>query len=584
MTKRFAGILLGLVFMAMPVFASSWDDAWAQKREAVDIVRQTIGRPFKADVFAAAIKKLELAEQTLKTTPSDEPDSDENMLDDLAVLQAWAKIYAAQPHPDDKKAPAAAAAAASDSTLGDVAGQLVQADAVRSEARQLKRAGRFDEAAAKNKEFVAIMDKLAVASNPDAVLALDRLAHYFMDESSYKLAELYMKRVLDETEKRLPPTDLFVLRDVEDFAWIQNSLGNSKAAEPLYKRVIAGRERVSGRDDKSLLYPNQNLANIYKSQAKWDAAEANLKIMASIRTKVYPKDDPRLILTLIDTADLNMSQGKLLKAEELYKQALEQREKAYGPDDERLFGNLRMLGVCYVTEAKNFGEAEQLYNRALALAEKRGPNTPNVALILFNLAHLYNKQNRLDDAERSIRRSLEIREKCFGSFGAEVAWSCNVLGNILRAQGHKDLAEAQYKRSIEILEKQFGPDHQNVASPLLNLGNVYLDLEDFAKAEQNYMRALNLLEKVYGDGKDDVARLCNNLSLTYGKLKKWPQAVAMHKRAVQIAEKVCGPDSLDLAQYLSNYAQTLKKMNNFPEADKLNERAKAIRAANGKKD
>jgi tetratricopeptide (TPR) repeat protein len=63
----------------------------------------------------------------------------------------------------------------------------------------------------------------------------------------------------------------------------------------------------------------------------------------------------------------------------------------------------------------NYTQAEPLYRRMLAINEASlGPDHPNVAIDLNNLAQLLKAANRLSDAEPLSRRVLEI----FLQFGA----------------------------------------------------------------------------------------------------------------------------------------------------------------------
>ncbi len=57
-------------------------------------------------------------------------------------------------------------------------------------------------------------------------------------------------------------------------------------------------------------------------------------------------------------------------------------------------------------------EAEPLYKRSLAIAEKAlGPQHPNVAQSLHNLASLYQAQGKYDEAAKMEARSKAIRAK-----------------------------------------------------------------------------------------------------------------------------------------------------------------------------
>ena len=73
-----------------------------------------------------------------------------------------------------------------------------------------------------------------------------------------------------------------------------------------------------------------------------------------------------------------------------------------------------MPGV-YIRQGK-YSEAEPLCQRALAIDEKAlGPNHPNVATNLNNLAELYRAQGKYSEAESLYQRALAIDE----SIGAE---------------------------------------------------------------------------------------------------------------------------------------------------------------------
>ena len=59
-----------------------------------------------------------------------------------------------------------------------------------------------------------------------------------------------------------------------------------------------------------------------------------------------------------------------------------------------------------------YGDAEPLYKRAIAIDEKAlGPDHPDVAIDLNNLAELYHDQGRTAEAKLLLKRVLAIREK-----------------------------------------------------------------------------------------------------------------------------------------------------------------------------
>jgi Flp pilus assembly protein TadD len=97
---------------------------------------------------------------------------------------------------------------------------------------------------------------------------------------------------------------------------------------------------------------------------------------------------------------------------------------------------------------------QPLLNRSLAIAEKKlGPDHPDVAQALNNLAAVYGKQGRSADAERLFKRSLAVFEKTLGANHPDVAGVLNNLAALYKAQGRTADAEPLFKRSAAIRAK-----------------------------------------------------------------------------------------------------------------------------------
>ena len=82
-------------------------------------------------------------------------------------------------------------------------------------------------------------------------------------------------------------------------------------------------------------------------------------------------------------------------AEPLFRSALAIAEKSLGPDHPDTAGSLNNLAGLLESKG-DYAGAEPLYRRALAIAEKvLGPNHPNTAMALDNLAGLLECEGRL---------------------------------------------------------------------------------------------------------------------------------------------------------------------------------------------
>ena len=77
------------------------------------------------------------------------------------------------------------------------------------------------------------------------------------------------------------------------------------------------------------------------------------------------------------------------------------------------------------------GWAEPLYQRSLAIFEKAlGPEHPDVATVLNNLAELYRAQGKYAEAEPLYKRALAIREIALGPEHPDVAQSLTSLAEV----------------------------------------------------------------------------------------------------------------------------------------------------------
>ncbi|HXG24111.1 MAG TPA: tetratricopeptide repeat-containing protein [Chthonomonadales bacterium] len=101
--------------------------------------------------------------------------------------------------------------------------------------------------------------------------------------------------------------------------------------------------------------------------------------------------------------------GKYDRAVRVAQKALQVAEQNVGPDHPDVATSLNNLAVLYDTQG-DYAKAEPLYKRALAIWEKAlGPDHPDVATILENLAALYRATKRGSEAEALEQRAAKIR-------------------------------------------------------------------------------------------------------------------------------------------------------------------------------
>ncbi len=211
------------------------------------------------------------------------------------------------------------------------------------------------------------------------------------------------------------------------------------------------------------------------------------------------------IQSLIDRKIAPRATAKSLSALERARAALAQAnydEVFQAADDQKQQGReLAMLeGTAALARFRESPKPEwntralAAFQRAMALAD---PNSPtdwqawtdaavSASSVLYDLA-------RYAEAEPVFRRDLDIFEKSYGPDHPNVARDLNNLASLLQATNRLSQAEPQYRRALAIDEKSYGPGHPIVAIRLNNLALLFQATNRLSEAEPLMARGVCVL-------------------------------------------------------------------------------------------
>jgi tetratricopeptide (TPR) repeat protein len=270
------------------------------------------------------------------------------------------------------------------------------------------------------------------------------------------------------------------------------------------------------------------------------------------------------------------TKGLYSDAEPLMKRALEIDQGFFGPDHPNVANDLHNLAQLF--QATNrLDEAEPLSRRALEIEENfLGADHPSVAIRLNNLVQLLQVANRFAEAEPLMRRALKIDEVAFGQRHPNVAIRLNSLAQLLQATNRLAEAEPLIRRALEIHEKEFGREHPAVATDLINLGVALQATNRVTEAEPLVRRALKIDEEAFGQDHPIVARDLNNLAQLLQSRNRLSESEPLMRRALKIDEGSFGQDHPNVARDLNNLAVLLQATNRRAESEPLIRRALKI--------
>jgi tetratricopeptide (TPR) repeat protein len=377
--------------------------------------------------------------------------------------------------------------------------------------------------------------------------------------------------LLDELLKPLMDYSL-VHRDVE---------GNSYSIHLLVQEVV--RERMPSESRKLWAERAISVMNSVfpdaEEFANWPLCERliahALACMALIRSYQLESEQAGRLLNY--AGRYLDERAQYAEAESLLQRALDIRERILGPDHPDTATSLSDLARLCQTQGK-YEPAKTLNERALAVREKiLGPEHPDTATSLNNLAGLYQDQGRYAEAEPLYRRALEIKEKALGPEHPNTGTSLNNLALLYDNQGRYAEAELLCRRALEITEKALGPEHPDTAMSLNNLAGLCQDQGRHGEAEPLLRRALAISEKALGPEHPDTTMSLNNLAMLYQDQGRLGEAEPLLRRALEIREKVLGPDHPDTAMSLNNLAGLCEEQGRHVETEPLYKRALEIR-------
>ena len=341
--------------------------------------------------------------------------------------------------------------------------------------------------------------------------------------------------------KAYGPTDLRYTNDLTNQALAAKFAGDNRAAEQLLNQALAivrshAAELNSGPNIGLAAMVLGSLTALYIDEHRWTEAEPLLqeetKLCAffqepfragyascgnlpdrlaqvytaegrTVEAEQVPRtlDLPRDLDALNKTAEKYEKDGLYPSAEETYDRAIALAEKK-DADPHNYYGDLvvreiNALGQLY--EREHFKDrAERTYERALEINEKlagpeRGHSGYAKQLDTHYLINLYRSEGRLQDAEPLLRRVLETQVRSMGERNRTVVQTLTTFAGIYEEEGKTNeakyaLARPLYERAVAIQEVNLGPNDRELVGLLGEYADLLVKLHDDATAAEVHAR------------------------------------------------------------------------------------------------
>jgi len=398
---------------------------------------------------------------------------------------------------------------------------------------------------------------------------------------------LTAREVLDRGRDRLrtelagePLVQAHLLGVVAD---IYRKLGLYDDAEPLFADAIAIRARELGEDDLDVARARQALGRLAVDRGQNDRADSLFHLALARYERSPAQADGDAAEVFMDLSEVVRRKGRYAEAESLAMLAVRrfQRAPGGGDDDDRLGAAWQAVGTGRARQGR-FAEAEEAFRASLAISERTlGPDHPELATLLGNLASCVGAQGRDDESEAFGRRALAITEKAYGLHHRFTAGALTNLAGSLGRQGRLDEALALFQRALDIRLEIFGANDPQTAIDYKNMGMTTMLQANYPAAKRWLERSLEVDSRVYGPHHPAVAWDHNTLGGLMLRMARYDDARRSYEAALAALRATAGLGHPDAARAMRGLGDVALERGRFAEADTMFARAAAVFEARG---
>ncbi len=270
------------------------------------------------------------------------------------------------------------------------------------------------------------------------------------------------------------------------------------------------------------------------------------------------------------------SLGETVTARSLLAKGAEKLEAGL-PDDPLV--RARLLDVVGAADLKLGLTADglRLTRTSLAVAERAvGPDAPEVADCLDNLADAYQQAVVADSSVMAIDRAIRIERKLGSSRAGYLAADLHRKGFWLLEQGSLGSADTLLAQAIDMARSLTRPDSTMLASMYNTRGGIAQNLGRHQEASELFGRGLELADKLHGGAQTLVVVLERNLATQYLDLQQTAKAAPLARDALHLARQIFPPGHPYLASVMQSQGLVFQARNQLDSAAVMHEGALRI--------
>ena len=306
-------------------------------------------------------------------------------------------------------------------------------------------------------------------------------AQFFYEKRSFKLAEGYFLAAMAAYQEEKLTDNINYSKTFSDLGLLYATLGRFNTASQYTQQALEMREEKLGADSYGYAASVNNRAVLYQDLAYYNEAEKDFEAAKAVIKKLFGESQ-ELSIVLNNEAILYAEVGRNDESISNLQQAAAILEKAQKKSINNQVGVLSNLALLYQRSNK-LTEAETIY---LKLEKDLGSGNPYYAGVLNNLALLYVQMNKPEKVEDYLKKAAQVYKTKFGEESPNYAKVIGDQGWYYRTKERFTEAEPLLQRSMEIREKTLGVDHPDYVRSREEMAILYWKSKQYDKAYGHY--------------------------------------------------------------------------------------------------
>ncbi|XP_059307254.1 uncharacterized protein LOC132058881 isoform X3 [Lycium ferocissimum] len=266
--------------------------------------------------------------------------------------------------------------------------------------------------------------------------------------------------------------------------------GKLEEAEKLFLSALQEAKEGFGDRDPHVASAYNNLAELYRVEKAFNKAEPMYLEAINILEESFGQDDVRVAAALHNLGQFYLMQRKLEQARGVYERALKIKRRVLGEAHSDYADTMYHLGTVLYLQGK-YKDSEALVRDSIRILEDGGQGESMICTKrMRQLAEIYIKSDRLEEAENVLRKILHIMELAKGWTSLETVIAAERLALTLQSLGNLKEAQELLERCLEARRALLPEDHIQVAANLLHIARVkMLDSNKLHKSNVYQARA-----------------------------------------------------------------------------------------------